>query len=152
MLSRPYDRSAFWSGLIFVVVGLAFLVLGAGYPMGTGRSMGPGFFPRVLSVALVLLGTIILVSSRKTKPVALPPVNWRGLVLVSVAALAFAILVGPAGMVPAVFVAVLLSSVAAPGMSPARAALLGAVLAVFCALIFVKGLGLPIAIFPLVGL
>jgi len=38
----------FWSGVIFLVAGLASVGFARSYTMGTSMRMGPGYFPTVL--------------------------------------------------------------------------------------------------------
>ena len=55
-IRRPKD---FYSGLIFIVVGLFALVIGRDYSLGTTTRMGPGYFPALLGWLLTILGAII---------------------------------------------------------------------------------------------
>ena len=52
-IRHPKD---FLAGLIFVAFGIAAIVLGSGYPLGTAARMGPGYFPRILGILLIVLG------------------------------------------------------------------------------------------------
>ena len=53
------SQKDFFSGLMFMVVGLAFTVGAYSYGMGDGARMGPGYFPRMLGVILAILGGVI---------------------------------------------------------------------------------------------
>jgi hypothetical protein len=55
-IRHPKD---FWSGLIFIVVGIAALIIGRDYSLGTSTRMGPGYFPVLLGGLLTLFGAII---------------------------------------------------------------------------------------------
>ncbi len=57
----------FVSGLLFTSIGLAFLFGAMKFPMGSVTSMGPGFFPFVVSTLVVVLGALILVRSLYVK-------------------------------------------------------------------------------------
>lgn len=141
------DPTALLSGLLFVAVGVGFLIIGSGYAFGTARSMGPGYFPRFLSLLLIGLGVCVALSGRSSHGEPVGRINWKGVTLVPLAALVFAALIRPAGVAPAIFVAVMLSTFATPTFSWGRAVFLAFGLAAFSSLIFVKGLGLPIQIF-----
>ena len=52
-IRHPRD---FWSGVMFMCFGLAAVVIGQDYPMGTGGRMGAAYFPVVLGVLLSLIG------------------------------------------------------------------------------------------------
>jgi hypothetical protein len=54
------SQKDFFSGLMFMVVGMAFAVGAYNYGMGDGAKMGPGYFPRMLGVLLGLLGAFIM--------------------------------------------------------------------------------------------
>ena len=55
------ESKDFWSGVIFLGVGVAFVGLGRHYPMGTTMRMGPGYFPMVLGGLLASIGFILMV-------------------------------------------------------------------------------------------
>lgn len=50
----------FWSGLMFVVVGLSFAWGATNYSFGASARPGPGYFPFGLGILLGLLGAVVL--------------------------------------------------------------------------------------------
>ena len=50
MIRHPKD---FYSGVLFIAFGVAALVIGSNYALGTAARMGPGYFPRILGILLV---------------------------------------------------------------------------------------------------
>ena len=50
------DPKDFWSGALFIAFGCAGLWFGRDYAIGTAARMGPGYFPLMMSLALVGLG------------------------------------------------------------------------------------------------
>ncbi len=48
-----------WAGLMFMGIGLGFIIVSSNYPMGTAVRMGPSYFPTVLGGIQVVLGAII---------------------------------------------------------------------------------------------
>ena len=54
------DAKDFWSGVMFAVFGLAFMVFARQYDMGTAARMGPAYFPTALGL---LLAGVYAVSS-----------------------------------------------------------------------------------------
>ncbi|HYG44796.1 MAG TPA: tripartite tricarboxylate transporter TctB family protein, partial [Bordetella sp.] len=42
------NRQDFWSGVMFIALGLGFAWKAASYQMGTAARMGPGYFPFAL--------------------------------------------------------------------------------------------------------
>lgn len=144
-ISSPKDLGA---GLIYLGVGIAAIVIARDYGMGNAVRMGPGYFPTVLGILLVLIGAISIVRSLRAQGGAVGAINWRGIALIAGAVLSFALLVRPLGLV---FTIPLLIFVSAYASSHFRAkATLGIAigLTVFCSLVFVKGLGIPL---PLLG-
>ncbi len=55
-LRNPKD---FWSGLLFIGIGAAAIVLGSTYTIGSAARMGPCYFPRALGILLIVLGSIL---------------------------------------------------------------------------------------------
>ena len=55
-MGRIRNPKDFWAGVLFVAVGIAAIVLGSRYNLGTAARMGPGYFPRILGMLLILLG------------------------------------------------------------------------------------------------
>jgi hypothetical protein len=49
------------TAIFFICVGIFFLFNGTAYHVGTASAMGPGFFPLVLSIAMISLGIAILI-------------------------------------------------------------------------------------------
>jgi len=50
----------FWSGLMFIAFGAAFMFISQNYTMGTAVRMGPAYFPTVLGGMLIVLGAAVL--------------------------------------------------------------------------------------------
>ncbi len=145
---RKGDPSALMSGLLFVILGLGFLWVGLGYDFGTARRMGAGYFPVVLAIILILLGAIVALPGFSQAGDRIGVINWRGVILIPAATLAFALLVRPAGMLAASFVAVCVASVSTPHYRLSHVVIVATAISVFSTLVFVVGLGLPI---PIVG-
>lgn len=159
-IGHPRD---FWAGVMFIAIGVMFAlvakglrfgdaVLLAGYAMGTPARMGPAFFPFWLGLILILLGVIIAVIGYRTQGgpgAAFPKFHWRPILYVLGAVIIFGIVMKPIGMLLAGIVLVVIASIGNPEKSPMRTTLILAVsLVVFCALVFVWGLKLPIPLCP----
>jgi hypothetical protein len=142
-IRHPKD---FWTGIIFLFIGLAAVVIGRDYTMGTAGRMGPAYFPTVLGGMLALIGLIGVIRSflRAGEPVG--KFYIKEIVLILVAVLLFGFLVRGAGLVPAALVLVLMSAYASPKFTWGASLLLAVGLAVFAVVVFVKLLGLPMPI------
>ncbi len=148
MTTRTLNRTDLIAGGLLAVVGLFAVAQGLAYDIGTVRRMGPGFFPVVVGLVLVLAGiAIALIDGRRATELQAPRHNFRALILITTAMAAFALLIRPAGMVPAVCAAVFLASLADPGMKPGTAALVAVAMSVLSVIVFIWGLGFQAAPF-----
>ena len=143
-IRHPKD---FWIGIIFLFFGIAAVFIARDYSMGTAGRMGPAYFPSVLGGLLAVVGLIGVIRSflRPGEPVS--KFHIRNLVLVLVAVLLFGFLMRGAGLVPAALVLIVMSAYASPKFTWGGTLLLAVGLTIFAVLLFVKLLGLPIAIF-----
>lgn len=148
----------FWAGLIYIGVGVTALWVGADYKMGTAGRMGPGYFPKVLGAILILLGLIAVVRSLVTNGEAIGTIMWKPLVLILLACALFGLLLKPFGLIVSLLALCLVSAAASREFKFSVKATAGLVLlTVFCTLVFVKGLGVPMPVFgtwlePVAGL
>jgi uncharacterized membrane protein len=136
------------AGAIFFAIGAAFALGARSLEIGSAFRMGPGYFPLLLSVILMLLGAIIIASSFASQNQPLGPVPWRGLVLVLSAPVVFGLSVRKLGLVPAIVLTVVLAVYASRRSRLWLAAAMAAGLTIFCLAVFSYGLGLPL---PLLG-
>ncbi len=144
-MSNILLRQNVLGGLLLVIFGVLGLVLGASLDIGTPRRMGPGFFPRILSWLLVALGAgIALAGLRDAAAGRVAPASLRPIVLVTLALLAFQLLVDRLGLVVATLAVVALSALGGRDTRFMEVALLAALLAVGTPLLFVQALGVPI--------
>src|SRR5215218_2302229 len=60
---RIKSQKDFYSGLMFLVVGVAFAWGATNYTIGEGARMGPGYFPLMLGILLAGLGGFIIFES-----------------------------------------------------------------------------------------
>jgi hypothetical protein len=143
-IRNPKD---FWSGVIFVTFGLAAVIIGRDYSMGSAGRMGPAYFPTILGALLTLIGLVSVVRSMIRSGEGIGRFAIREIFLVMLSVALFGILVRGAGLAIAVVAVVLVSGYASIKFKAAPYLLLAAGLAVFCVLVFVKALGLPMPVF-----
>ena len=132
------------AGMLFVAIGLFFLVGALSLDIGTAFKMGPGYVPLVLSGLLIALGIAIGVKSFATPNEPMGTIPWRGLVLVLAAPAIFGATVRGLGLVAALAIAVFVTTFASRRMTIPLAIGLTLALTVFCVLVFSYGLGLPL--------
>ena len=145
LIRNPKD---FWAGVIYVAVGLAAIIIGRDYGMGTASKMGPAYFPTVLGGLLALIGLISIVRSFQRPGEPLGVFAYKGAALVLGSTVLFGVLVRGAGVVISLVVLVIMSAYASIKFRWAPSIALAIGLAVFSVLVFIKGLGIPL---PLLG-
>lgn len=136
------------TGLLFLALGGFVIIYGARYAFGSAARMGPGFYPLLVSSALVVLGIILVVRSWLRPGEEIGPINWRPLFFVLLGTLAFALLVERAGFVLAAVLLIFAVRFADGGFRWLEVTVLAAVLVVFVAALFWLGLSLPLRPFP----
>lgn len=146
LIKQPRD---FWAGVMFTAVGAGFAGIAMTYKIGTAARMGPGFFPVVLGAMLIILGVAILLGSLKGREgEAVSKFHWGPIFWVLGSIVMFGVLLKILGMLLAGFLQVLIASYGGPEFKLRTTIILGLCLVVFCALVFVVGLKLPIPMCP----
>lgn len=147
MLSLIKHPKDFWTGVIFLVVGLSAVLIGLDYNMGTAGKMGPAYFPSVLGGLLTLIGAVAVIRSLRHQGEAIEKFHIKELAIVLGGVLLFGALIRGAGLVPAAVVVIVISAYASPLFKWHEALLLGVAMSGFAFLVFIKLLGLPLAAF-----
>lgn len=134
-----------------MALGLTGVVLSSNYHLGEMRNIGPGAFPMIVSALIVLSGILIAVESLAARheegdDLRSEPVPHRVLLFVTSGLLAFAALTPLAGAVPGILACVCLAAMADGSLRLWQVAALAALVAGFCALVFVVLLKLPMTL------
>ena len=139
-----------WSGLMFAVIGILFVVLSRQYNLGTAAKMGPGYFPTILGGLLAIIGLVIAAGAygKKAEKLGLSPVGWREFSLILVSVIVFALALPRLGMVIAVALLILISAVASHEFKLRDTLISIVVLVGLAYLMFVKGLELQFPVWP----
>ncbi len=135
-------------GAMFALVGALGLWIGRDYPMGTPARLGSGVFPMLLCWGLVGIGGIIFVKGLLTDGPRLTPWAWRPVLLITLAAVSFSLLIEPAGLVVTMLVTMGLGALAGTGHRVRELAIFVPVMIVLALVMFIWGLGMPIKVFP----
>src|SRR5690349_14041851 len=150
----------FWGGVLFIALGLTFAIIARGIPgvsflpgysMGTPARMGPGFFPFYLGAILTILGAIIASTGFKVHeadPGIVERFHWKPIFWVLASIVAFGLLLKIIGMLAAGLLLVIGASIGSHDFKLKNVVILGICLVIFCALVFVVGLKLPIPLCP----
>ena len=145
---NPIARNAkdFWTGFIYLFVGSGALIISRDYDMGTAVKMGPAYFPILLSVLLMIIGIISVLRSFFKSGSPIGVVAWKGLVLIVASTLLFGMIVRGAGLIIALPLLVIVSASASARFSWKTSLAEAVGITVFCIVIFLKGLGVPLPI------
>ncbi len=145
------SQKDFWSGLMFIVAGIAFAWGATAYNFGSAARPGPGYFPFGLGVLLAILGAIVLLKSLTVDTPDGDPVEkfaWRPIIVITLSLVVFGFVLPKLGMIISLPLLVVMASFAGDEFHPVEVAINAAVLTVGSWLIFIKGLGLTIPLWP----
>jgi Tripartite tricarboxylate transporter TctB family len=146
-------------GALLLATGVAAVVAGVGYGMGSLREMGSGFYPVALGALLVLIGVVLFATASRdpgahpatapaeTAHLAGPVVQWRGWLCILGGALSFVVLGQHGGLVPASFVSVFVAALGDRNNSVRDATLLAALMTLLGVVVFHYGLHLLLPLF-----
>jgi hypothetical protein len=149
------SQKDFWSGLMFVVVGIGFAWGALNYSFGNSARPGPAYFPFGLGILTAVLGAIILFKALTIESPNGDPVGhiaWKPMAIVTFSVVLFGLLLPRLGMIITLPILVLISAWASHEFHIKGAAINATVLTVFSWLIFIKGLNLTIPLWPTIGL
>lgn len=144
-IRHPKD---FASGLMFIGFGVFDLIIASNYPLGTAARMGPGYFPRILGILLIVFGAVLVLRALKLEGerITFGSLTRPAIVLGSV--ILFGIMVPYLGLVVSAVALIFLSSMASPEFRWKEALLSGVILAAVSVAGFVYGLGLQFSVWP----
>ncbi len=145
-IRNPRD---FWSGVLFTLLGAGALAIGSKYTLGTAARMGPGYFPRILGILLIVLGVTIAVRALRVRGEAMPRLRLRPLVVVLGSVVLFGAIVRPLGVALSTVILIVAASAASSEFRPRESLVAGLLLAALAVGVFVIGLQLQLPIWPL---
>ena len=140
------NEKDFWIGVIYVAFGSAAIIISRNYGMGTALKMGPSYFPTILGCLLIVIGVISLIRSFIKPGSPFGTFAFKGLLLITASIILFGFIVRGAGLVIALPVLVIISSCASIRFRWKYSLVLAAGLTIFCILVFLKALGVPLPI------
>lgn len=155
------SQKDFFSGLMFIVIGVAFALGAKNYSIGSGARMGPGYFPMLLGILLALIGAVVTVGAvvgKNAPPGGDKIGKWaiKPLFFIILANVLFGILIGglpsiglpPMGMIIGIYVLTIVASMAGDEFSLKSSLVLGTVLAAGSYVAFVWALKLQFPVWP----
>ncbi|CAM8619501.1 Protein of unknown function DUF1468 [Comamonadaceae bacterium] len=153
------SQKDFFSGLMFMGVGVAFAWGASTYSIGSGARMGPGYFPLVLGVLLAILGiaitfTALVVETEDGDKVG--KFAWKPLFFIITANLVFGACIGglpsiglkPLGLIVGIYLLTYIASHAGEEHKFKEVAILATILALLSYVAFIVLLKLQFPVWP----
>ena len=141
----------FWSGLMFMIVGIAFAWGATTYNFGSSARPGPGYFPFGLGILLALLGAFMLFEALTIETDDGEPIGawaWKPLIMITATVAIFGWTLPHLGMVVSLPILVVVAALAGDEFHWGEALLNSAILTVGSWVIFIYGLKLTIPLWP----
>lgn len=141
----------FWSGLMFIAVGVVFAVGALNYSFGSSARPGPGYFPFGLGVLMAILGAIVLFGALTVETEGGEKIGkwaWRPLVWIVASVATFGWALPHLGMIIALPILVVVSAMAGDEFHWKDALINAVILTVGSWVIFSWGLKLTIPLWP----
>ena len=156
---RIKSQQDFWSGLMFMGVGIAFAWGATNYTIGEGARMGPGYFPLVLGILLTLIGLFITFEAMVVETEdgeKIGKAAWKPLFFIIASNLVFGVLLGglpklgiPAmGLIVGIYALTFVAALAGEEFKAKEVAILATVLAIGSYLAFIVLLKLQFPVWP----
>lgn len=150
-----FNRQEFWASFLMLFIGIATIIGSQNYQMGSLVRMGPGYFPLMLGILLTAIATLILFSPETLTDdgdvddgVVLTMreqiITWS---LVVGSVILFIIIGKYGGLIPATFVMCALAALADKGNTWKTAVIIGIVMSIVSAGLFVYGLQIQFPMF-----
>jgi uncharacterized membrane protein YqjE len=147
-MARIRHPKDFFAGLMFVAFGLGAVVIGANYPLGAAARMGPGYFPRILGILLIVLGAVLALRALRLDGSRITLESPRPLLIVIGSVVLFGMTAPTLGLVIASILLIFVSSAASTEFRWKEALVSGVILAALSVAGFIWGLGLQFSVWP----
>ena len=135
------------AGLLFMAMGSIAFYVSLGYRFGTTVRMGPGYFPRVLSLLLVGFGVTVLIKGLRKGGKLVNRWGWVSVGLLTLSMVLFGFMIEPLGLLPALATMFLVAAYAGSEFRLREVVVLIVVMSFFAVVVFIWGLKLPYPLF-----
>ena len=145
------SQKDFWSGLMFMAVGIAFAWGSTYYSFGSSARPGPGYFPFGLAILMALLGAFLFFESLTIETEdgeRIGPWAWKPLIMITATVAIFGWTLPHIGMVVALPILVVVAALAGDEFHWGEVLFNAAILTVGSWVIFIWGLKLTIPLWP----
>jgi hypothetical protein len=141
----------FWSGLMFIAVGLGFAWGATEYSFGSSARPGPAYFPFGLGILMAVLGAMVLFKALTFEVEGGDKIGawaWKPLLVIVLSVAGFGLLLPRLGMVITLPLLVFAAAMAGDEFRWKEAAINAAILTLMSWGVFIKGLSLTIPLWP----
>lgn len=145
------SQKDFWSGLMFVVVGLGFAWGATAYSFGSSARPGPAYFPFGLGILLAIMGALVWFASITVETEdgdRIGSIAWKPLFIITGSVVMFGVILPRLGMVLSLPLLIVVAALAGDEFHWKDALLNVVILTLGSWLIFIKGLNLVIPLWP----
>ncbi len=156
---RIKSQKDFYSGLLFIVVGIAFAWGATNYKVGDAARMGPGYFPLLLGVLMAIVGVAVAFAALTVETEDGDKIGkfaWKPLFFIILSNLMFGVMLGglPSiglpymGLVAAIVVLTFIAALAGDEFKFKEVLILAIILAASSYLTFITALKLQFPAWP----
>ena len=153
------SQKDFFSGLLFIAVGVAFAWGATNYKVGDAARMGPGYFPLLLGILLAVLGLVVTFNALVVETEdgdKIGSIAWKPLFFIILSNLTFGVLLGglPSiglpymGLTAAIIALTFIAALAGEEFKFKEVLILSLILAVTCYVTFIVMLKLQFPAWP----
>jgi hypothetical protein len=142
------DQKEFVAGILFATIGVVAFIQSLSYDVGTITRMGPGYFPAMIGIGLILAGACSIVRAIwHATPERLENLRWGDMALVLGGVFLFAVLIDRLGLIEAIAALVIVSCSGRILRRPIEVLVIGVALTALAVGVFVYGLNIPVALY-----
>lgn len=145
------SQKDFWSGLMFIAVGVGFAWGAMNYSFGNSARPGPAYFPFGLGILLAVLGGMVMFKSLTIETEGGDRIGafaWKPLLIIAGSVAGFGFILPKLGMIVSLPLLVIVSAMAGDEFHWKDAVINAAILTVGSWFIFIYGLSLTIPLWP----
>ena len=145
------SQKDFWSGLMFFAVGLGFAWGATIYSFGSSARPGPAYFPFGLGILLAIMGAVVWFASITVETEdgdRIGAIAWKPLLIITGAVVMFGLLLPRLGLFISLPLLIIVSALAGDEFHWKDSLISVVVLTLGSWLIFIKGLGLILPLWP----
>ncbi|MBK8007842.1 MAG: tripartite tricarboxylate transporter TctB family protein [Rhizobiales bacterium] len=142
-VKNPKD---FYAGVLLLCVVAVYALGLLDLRIGSLSRPGPGYFPLILTSLLFVFAVAILINGLRTKGEPIGAVPWRAMFFVTAPVIFFGATVKGLGFVPSLAITAIATCMGSTQWTWKSALLTALVLVFFSYIVFIWGLGLPVAL------